>query len=142
MTVWPAIWLVAEDLVWGPEWDLWEYFGYRGDVGYDNMGNHLMTGPWNAQKWDSSWRSNFDATYDGEAWHVYGFEWTASNAVWSIDGTVVHTLEKSDSKDPAQWPDEEMYIILNNGVKTDSPDTSTTWPNQLQIDSIEVYQNH
>ena len=42
--VWPAILLVSEDLVWGPEWDLWEYFGYREDVGYDNMGMHLMTG--------------------------------------------------------------------------------------------------
>jgi hypothetical protein len=103
--VWPAFWLVAEDLVWGPEWDMWEYFGDRAGVGSDIMGNHLAVDQWPNVKWDSSWIHSFDSTYDCEAWHVYGFEWTASNAVWSIDGTVVHTLDKSASKDPAQWPE-------------------------------------
>ena len=27
--VWPALWLISEDLVWGPEWDMWEYFGEK-----------------------------------------------------------------------------------------------------------------
>ncbi len=138
--VWPAIWMIAEDMVWGPEWDIWEYFGYRSDVGHDNMGTHLMTGLWNSQKWNSNWISSYDATYDCEAWHVYGWEWTDTEAVWTIDGVVVHSLQKSATKDPAAWPDEDMYIVLNNGVKTSSPDTTTTWPNRLQIDYIEVYQ--
>ena len=59
--VWPAIWLIAEDLKWGPEWDLWEYFGYRGDVGYDNMGMHLMTGNWQSPNWDADWLASYDA---------------------------------------------------------------------------------
>jgi len=138
--VWPAIWLIAEDLTWGPEWDLWEYFGYRNNIGYDNMGTHLMTGPWNNVKWDSSWIQPFDDLYDCETWHVYGWEWTDTQAVWTIDDVVVHTLQKSATKDPAAWPDEEMYIVLNNGTKTASPDSNTTWPNQLEIDYIEVYQ--
>jgi beta-glucanase (GH16 family) len=147
--VWPAIWLVAEDLVWGPEWDLWEYFGYREDVGYDNMGMHLMTGYeqygnlWPDQdptRWNEGWIKPFDTLYDAEAWHVYGWEWTDTYARWYIDGELVHTLNKSSSKEPAGWPDEEMYIILNNGVRTASPDVTTTWPNRLQIDYIEVYQ--
>jgi beta-glucanase (GH16 family) len=147
--VWPAIWLVAEDLVWGPEWDLWEYFGYREDVGYDNMGMHLMTGyeqygnVWPDQdptRWNSGWLKPFDALYDAEAWHIYGWEWTDSYAKWYIDGNLVRTLNKNGSKEPSGWPDEEMYIILNNGVRTASPDTTTTWPNRLQIDYIEIYQ--
>ena len=147
--VWPAIWMVAEDLVWGPEWDLWEYFGYRSDVGYDNMGMHLMTGyqqhgnMWpnqDAMLWDDEWIKPFDTNYDAEAWHIYGWEWTDTYAQWSIDGNVVHTLLKSQTRNPSAWPNEEMYIILNNGVRTASPDTTTTWPNTLEIDYIEVYQ--
>lgn len=138
--VWPAIWMCAEDLSWGPEWDLWEYFGYRSDVGYDNMGNHLASDSWPNVKWNTSWIKNYDAIYDCEAWHVYGFEWTTSNAVWTVDGLTVNTLLKSDLVNPSLWPNEDMYIILNNGVKTDSPDTTTTWPNSLQIDYVEVYQ--
>jgi arylsulfatase A-like enzyme/beta-glucanase (GH16 family) len=147
--VWPAIWLVSEDLVWGPEWDLWEYFGYREDVGYDNMGMHLMTGYeqegnlWPNQdptRWDDTWLETFDADYDAESWHIFGWEWNDTYARWWVDGEVVHTLYKSDTKEPSAWPDEEMYIILNNGVRSASPDSTTTWPNQLVIDYIEVYQ--
>jgi len=149
--VWPAIWLVSEDLIWGPEWDVWEYFGYNSaaGAGYDSMGMHLMTGYEQAgnlwpnqdpQRWDDTWLRPFDATYDAEAWHIFGWEWTDTYARWWIDGKVVHTLLKSETIDPSAWPDEEMYIILNNGVRTASPDDTTTWPNTLEIDYIEVYQ--
>jgi beta-glucanase (GH16 family) len=137
--VWPALWLIAEDLVWGPEWDMWEYFGYRSDVGYDAMGTHLMTGPWNNTKWDSHWIQPFDATYDCETWHVYGFEWTDEFAQWTIDGNVVHTLQRSASKDPSAWPDEDMYFVLNNATKTSSTDTTATWPNVVTIDYVALY---
>ena len=77
--VWPAFWLIAEDMVWGPEWDMWEYFGFRSDVDppYDNMGMHLFS---TDNKWKSHWLNRFDDVYDCEAWHTYGFEWTADYA--------------------------------------------------------------
>ena len=43
--VWPALWLIAEDLVWGPEWDMFEYFG-KNTVGEDVMGMHLLVDEW------------------------------------------------------------------------------------------------
>lgn len=136
--VWPAIWLCAEDLIWGPEWDLWEYFGYRADEGKDLMGMHLMTGEDPNTSWSSYFLKPFDANFDCETWHVYGFEWTASYAKWYIDGKLVRTL---DASSVSNWPNEDMYIILNNGQKSDSPDATTTWPNNLEIDYIQVYKN-
>lgn len=137
--VWPALWLIAEDLVWGPEWDMFEYFGYRSDVGHDQMGTHLAYGEWPNVNWKSHWIPSFDATYDCEAWHVYGFTWTETTAIWTIDGVEVHRLTSRGLK--RQWPNENMYIVLNNGVRTESPDNTTTWPNYLVIDYIELYQN-
>ena len=138
--VWPAIWLVAEDLIWGPEWDLWEYFGDRKGVGSDIMGMHLMTGLWGKVKWNSDWLFGFDAQYDSDAWHIFGWEWTDDVATWWIDGNVVRTLRRDETKKPSAWPDESMYIVLNNGVRTLSPDETAVWPNDLEIDYIEVYQ--
>ena len=40
--VWPALWLISEDLVWGPEWDMWEYFGEKNNVGTDIMGSFSL----------------------------------------------------------------------------------------------------
>lgn len=135
--VWPALWLIAEDLVWGPEWDLFEYFGFRPDVGYDEMGMHLAYGTYPNISWLGNWLLDYHAAYDAEAWHVYGFEWTANYAKWYIDGVEVARLDNTIGKD---WPDEEMYIVLNNGVRTESPDRNTTWPNQLVVDYIAVHQ--
>jgi beta-glucanase (GH16 family) len=135
--VWPAIWLCAEDLIWGPEWDLWEYFGYRSDQGYDVMGMHLMTGENPNTTWYSGWIWNYNANNNSKAWHIYEFEWTDTYAKWYIDSVLVRTL---DASTVMNWPDENMYFILNNGSKSDSPDTFTEWPNYLVVDYIKLYQ--
>ena len=143
--VWPAIWLVAEDLFWGPEWDLWEYFGYVDPtIGYDAMGTHLFTGSWETPFWDYNYIRNYDQNYDADNWHIYGWEWTDEYAKWWINGKLVNTLYKNQSRRPELWPDENMYIILNNGVRAAAPasDESTIWPNQLEIDYIELYQRN
>jgi beta-glucanase (GH16 family) len=136
--VWPAIWLISEDLVWGPEWDLWEYFGRRSDVGNDIMGLHLAIGTSPDIKWYSTWIKSFDSIYDCENWHIYGFEWTDTFAKWYIDGVLVHTLLASSV---TNWPNEDMYIVLNNETRADSSDVSTIWPNNLEIDYIQLYKN-
>lgn len=135
--VWPAYWMIAEDLTWGPEWDVWEYFGYRPDHGYDVMGMNLAYGTYPSISWLTDWIFNYDSIYDCEAWHTYGWEWTANYAKWWIDGVEVSYMENTIGN---SWPDEEMYIVLNNGVRTDSPDATTTWPNVAVIDYIEIYQ--
>lgn len=137
--VWPAIWLIPQRLNWGPEWDIWEYFGHRKDVGLDNMGLHLMTGNYARPHWNYHWLKNFHRDYDGGAWHVYGFEWVEDEARWWIDGRLVHTLRRADTKQPERWPDEPMYLVLNNGVRRLSSENATTYPNRLVIDYLEVY---
>jgi len=136
--VWPALWLIAEDLIWGPEWDMWEFFGYRSDHGYDLMMMNLAYGSYPNIKWLGDKIQPYDATYDCEAWHVYGFEWSSGYAKFYIDGDEVYSMKNSIGSD---WPNEDMYIVLNNGVRTDSPDTNTTWPNVVVVDYIELYES-
>jgi beta-glucanase (GH16 family) len=141
--VWPAMWLISEQLVWCPEWDMWEYFGFRDELSsqYDNMGTHLCYDGWPNQKWSSNFLSNFDEQYDCEAWHIYGFEWTATEAKWFLDGELVHTVTATSlGANQGLWPNEEMYIVLNNGQRSESPDETTLWPNYLKIDFIRLYQ--
>jgi beta-glucanase (GH16 family) len=141
--VWPAMWLISEELRWCPEWDMWEYFGYREDqpAPYDNMGTHLCYGAWPDQQWSSHFIQGYDAQHACGAWHVYGFEWTADEARWFLDGEQVHSVEAASlGSSQHLWPDEEMYIVLNNGQKTSSPDEDTVWPNRLEVDFIRLFQ--
>ena len=53
----------------------------------------------------------------------------------------MHQLDVSSLGESAnKWPNEEMYIILNNGQKSASPDDATVWPNFLKVDFIRLYQ--
>lgn len=135
--VWPALWLIAEDLVWGPEWDMFEYFG-KNVEGDDVMGMHLFVGEYNSRWWNTDFIHDFDKNYDCEAWHIYGFEWTEEKAVWTIDGEVKRELLSNIY--PKKWPNEEMYIVFNNEVQTYATDKTTQWPNYLKIDYVEIYQ--
>lgn len=135
--VWPALWLIAEDLVWGPEWDMFEYFG-KNVEGDDVMGMHLFVGEYDSPWWNTDFIHDFDKNYDCEAWHIYGFEWTEEKAVWTIDGEVKRELLSNIY--PKKWPNEEMYIVFNNEVQTYATDKTTQWPNYLKIDYVEIYQ--
>ena len=137
--VWPALWLISEDLVWGPEWDMWEYFGEKNNVGTDIMGLHLAYNEWPNVQWSSYWLNDFDLLYDCEQWHIYGFEWTEEKAVWTIDGETVRILY---SNAISSWPNEDMYFVLNNGLRNISPNNNTAYPNFLRIDYIELYQKN
>ncbi|HKK75102.1 MAG TPA: glycoside hydrolase family 16 protein [Saprospiraceae bacterium] len=133
--VWPAIWLIPEDLTWCPEWDLFEYFGYR-EGRYDRMGMHFCYAAYPNQQWSDYYIEGFDEQYDADAWHTYGFVWTTDYAAWYIDGQQVRYLSSEGISD---WPAKDMYIVLNNGTRTESPDERTQWPNALRVDYIELY---
>ena len=137
-SMWPALWLIAEDLVWGPEWDAFEYFGTRQSLNAtDVMGMHLMTGEHPNTTWHSHWEYNFDSNYDNEAWHKYGFEWTATEANWYIDDLLVHTLPNTMG---SAWPNEQMYIVMNNGIlASQTPADPADFPNSLTIDYVRAW---
>jgi beta-glucanase (GH16 family) len=140
--VWPALWLIPENLSWPPEWDMFEYFGNRNDPGVpkDVMGMFLATGKtwhWQAVNWYGNYINNFTTLYPADVWHTYGFEWTPTAANWYIDGALVQTILAKNTK---MYPNTNFYIVLNNATRTKSPDVNTSWPNYLTIDYIELYR--
>jgi beta-glucanase (GH16 family) len=144
LKVWPAIWMVTEEPHWPPEIDIWEYFGHYWN-GDDKMYMRYIYPLTEEEAWkkenhndESKVINNFDQDYDCEVWHVFGFQWTASEMIWSIDGDIVHTLKKSSI--PDYWPDEAFSLVINNGVQTNAKDEDTTWPNYLILDYIAVYE--
>jgi len=137
--VWPAIWLIPESIKWPPEIDVWEYFGKFFEWGYDEMYMRYIHGHYTNPTHHDKKISNFDKNYKCEDWHTYGFQWSSEKMIWSIDGAIVHTLEKGSQVTEGDWPDEQMYVVMNNGVLTVVPDENTTWPNHLIIDYISLY---
>jgi beta-glucanase (GH16 family) len=129
--MWPAFWMLASDNVWGPEFDVAEYFGSE-----QRMHFGLMYTEYPAVKWDSQHDRRSAWTDD---WHTYALEWNPGEAHFLVDGVLHHTILAD------YVPDEPMYVILQNGVGTASgpagaPNPETIFPNFLDVEYIRVYQ--
>jgi beta-glucanase (GH16 family) len=138
--VWPAIWLIPESLTWPPEIDLWEYFGKFFEWDYDEMYMRYIHCHYTNPIEHNKKIMGFNQNYHSDQWHTYGFQWSSTNMIWSIDGIVVHTIEKGVQVDEIDWPKEYFYIVMNNGVLASVSDENTNWPNHLMIESIALYE--
>lgn len=128
---WPAFWMLASDNIWGPEFDVAEYFGNQQRMHFGLMYTEWPDVNWNSQHYrTSTWEQD---------WHTYALEWSPGEANFLVDGQVYHTILTD------YVPSEPMYIILQNGVGTASgpagaPNSETVFPNFLDVDYIRVYQ--
>lgn len=144
--VWPAIWLIddSENRTWPPEIDIWEYFGkFFNTNRYDEMYFRYIYGVWNDNDNDSYVLPNFQATYNASAQHrIYGFKWTKDDMKWYIDGELVHTKTKGVEVPEADWPDQPMCMVINNGLLSVVDEGNTAFPNHLILDYFKVYEKN
>jgi len=140
--VWPAIWLVAEEHVWPPEIDIWEYFGnyYQSPDKADEMHLRNIWGHYKNKTADVVVLEDFKADYPG--YRTLGWLWTSDKMVWYVDGVEVCTKVRGSGDDDipeAGWPEQDMSLIMNNGLMAAVDEVGTTFPNYLMIDYIALY---
>lgn len=151
-SLWPAIWMLPEDTVYGKwaasgEIDIMEGWGSKPQqiCGTIHFGD---TWPYNTYLTKDYYFADDDST---ENWHTYGLEWDAEKIRWLVDG--VCYSEQSDWYSagrafPAPF-DQNFYLILNlavggqfdgiDGVNAD-PSIFANGSKNMQIDYVRVYQ--
>ena len=106
--------MVAAEAACG-EIDIVEFFGLNPDS-YHTAHSFWTTDPKQAE----TPRHSFHAKVDATQWHVYGLEWNKRQLTWTVDGKVVGTYKRLNTKKARkgqQWPfDHPFYIILNQSV--------------------------
>jgi len=70
-------------------------------------------------------------------WNTYGLQWGPEGFVMYLNGNVVNSANAADVID---YPRENMYVILNNGVASEPADTDTPWPNTADFDYVRLYK--
>jgi beta-glucanase (GH16 family) len=127
--LWPAFWMMPDSGEWPPEIDVMEIVGHEPNrvyLTYHRQQKRLMVSR-------SSWWTGPDFSAD---FHTYGLLWQPDLLVWYVDG--VERYRTSD-----QVPAESMYLIVNLAVGGDwpgTPDDTTTFPAEMEIDYIAVWQ--
>jgi beta-glucanase (GH16 family) len=141
--IWPALWMLGESF---PPWpqsgeiDIMEMKGSENDTIYgtihwdnsaDDSGVRVFSGGKKTLK-----SGNFS-----DQFHVFSIEWDEEQIRWYVDGEVFHgetitATEKSELLEP-------FFFLINIAVGGDydgNPDGFTTFPQQMVVDYIRVYE--
>jgi beta-glucanase (GH16 family) len=122
--VWPAFWLVPEDLSWPPEIDIMESVG--------DPSKYYVTYHSAAAK-----DSGTEVPISPDAFHTFAVSWDRQNVIWFVDGREVKRLPT-----PADMH-KPMFLVANLALGGDwagYPDGTTPFPATYKIDYIRAYR--
>jgi beta-glucanase (GH16 family) len=144
--LWPAIWMLPTDNVYGTwarsgEIDIMEYKGQEPDTVWGTL---HYGGRWPDNKHSgSTWK--LPSGRFSEDFHEFALEWEEGVMRWYVDDRLIQTQSQWHSEDhafPAPF-DQRFYLVLNlavGGQFLGNPNDTTPFPSQFVVDYARVYQ--
>jgi len=141
--LWPAFWMLGSSFD-GSNWpdcgeiDIMEYIGKEPDLIMGTLHGPGYSGALGRTKWN---RQKYDIADD---FHTYAVEWDSDQVSWFFDGEKYSTVTRADLGDLKWVMDQPFFIIINLAVGGQLPGPiglKTTFPAQLLVDYIRVYQH-
>ena len=142
--IWPAIWMLPTEEVYGGwpksgEIDIMEMVGHEpetihGTVHYgpDSPNNEYVENPF-----------SLDEGIFADDFHTFSIEWEEDQIKWFVEGNEFYSVTPDDLE-PHPYPfNEEFHLILNLAVGGNwpgNPDETTEFPQSLIVDYVRVYQ--
>ena len=142
--VWPAIWMLPTDWIYGGwpasgEIDIMEFVGYMPD----SLFGSVHTERFNHVAGTQVTKGIYSTTLSSD-FHEYSIEWDEQNIRFYFDGQLYQTFVNRNEGSGA-WPfDRNFHMILNVAVGGNwggkmGVDTSI-WPQRMEVDYVRVYQ--
>lgn len=138
--IWPAFWLLgAEGGTWpsNGEIDVMENVGHEPNTVYGTIHGPGYSGG-NGIGSPYYWAG---APFSDD-FHIYAVEWEPDAIRWYVDDELTFVVTAEDV--PGEWVyDHPFFIILNVAVGGNwpgYPDETTTFPQQMKVDYVRVYQ--
>ncbi len=141
--LWPAIWMLPTDNVYGiwpasGEIDIMENIGSETNKIFGTI--HYGHDFW---RYDTQFLP-VDTIDFSEDFHTYTVLWTEDCILFQVDGIDVGVPNTRSSVLPTTWPfDQDFHVILNvavGGNLPGNPDFSTQFPQTMEVDYVRVYQ--
>ena len=148
--VWPAFWMLGEDISTTPwpasgEIDIMENFGTYQNNSTVNNGTAHGPGYSGGNGLGAPYTLPFGETvYDD--YHVYAVEWSPNSIVWYVDGAPYHTVTPATLPAGTKWVFNAPFFLLLNlaiGGPTSflgTPDAGVMFPQDMLVDYVRVYQ--
>lgn len=141
--IWPAFWMLGESITqvgWPAcgEIDIMEMVGGQGrdntthgTLHWSNNGNYASTGGKKTLS-DGILNDNF---------HVFSIIWDAAQITWLLDDEPFHHIDiRPGHMDEFREPQFLLFNLAVGGNWPGSPDATTSFPQQLVVDYVRVFQ--
>lgn len=140
--IWPAFWMLGRNFSsagWPAcgEIDIMEMIGGEGGDNTVHGTAHWDHGGFHAQHGQSI---TLPSGIFADDFHIFSIEWNEQKILWRMDGTQFNALDITG--DELSEFHGEFFIILNlavGGSWPGSPDLTTVFPQELQVDYVRVY---
>lgn len=140
---WPAMWMLAENKIYGNyprngEIDIMEHLNYD-DIIYQTTHSYYTL----VLKKDKTPPHYGTVKIDISKFNIFGLEWYPDKLVFTLNGKATFTYPKVESADPSQWPyDQPFYLIIDQqlGGKWVGEVNMEDLPVNMIIDWVKVYQ--
>jgi len=144
--MWPAIWMLPTDWVYGGwpasgEIDIMENFALNGIKPYSIEGN-IHTQSYNHTIGTNKGASKGNLSQIEDNYHIYAVNWYDNHLEFEVDGVVYFTFANEGTWQT--WPyDQRFHLILNvavGGQLGTTPDPAI-FPKKMIVDYVRVYQD-
>jgi beta-glucanase (GH16 family) len=137
--LWPAIWMLPTDWVYGGwpmsgEIDIMEILGQQPGKIYGTI--HWGVDPAHHLSSGGTYTLPNNASF-AKGYHTFSVEWSADSLLWFVDGIRYHGEKMGPPFD------KRFHLILNVAVGGNwpgSPDASTAFPQVMQVEYVRVYR--
>ncbi|MEM9643722.1 MAG: family 16 glycosylhydrolase [Planctomycetota bacterium] len=144
--LWPAIWMLPTDDVYGPwaaggEIDIMEM---RGSQPSTVLGTLHHGGQWPNNE-QSGGEFTLRSGSFADDFHVFAVDWRRGAIDWFVDGELVQSqTDWTSSGGPYPAPfDQRFHVLLNLAVGgrfvAKEPDQTTAFPARMEVDYVRVY---
>jgi len=141
--IWPALWLLPQNNVFGGwpksgEIDMMENIGHEPNRTYGTL--HFGPGPGSTQLGRNY---TLPSGIFNDEFHVFSLEWKQDQIKWLVDGVAYSTYTIADFGSNNYPFNEDFFLIINMAVGGNwpgSPDSNTYFPQWLILDYVRVYQ--
>jgi len=144
--IWPAIWMLPTDEVYGGwpqsgEIDIMEMVGHEPETVH---GTVHFGDPWPENQNDGEPYS-LESGIFADNYHVFSIEWEENRIRWFVDGNLFFTITpNTDPLSSHTYPfNERFHMIMNIAVGGNwpgNPDSTTEFPQTMSVDYVRVYQ--
>lgn len=142
--MWPALWMLGSNIstVGWPscgEIDIMEMIG--GGDGRDNVVHGTVHWSHNNSHASYGGKKQIDTGILNDKFHVYSIIWTDSSIDWYLDDVKYHSTSITGA-DQTEFK-AKYFLIFNvavGGLWPGSPDASTSFPQEMLVDYVRVFQ--